>query len=44
VAKKRSGKQFDPGLVKLFCQDAGDLLAGLEDRVLDVACGTGIVR
>ena len=30
VAKKRSGKQFDPGLVKLFCQHAPDLFAGLE--------------
>jgi HD-GYP domain-containing protein (c-di-GMP phosphodiesterase class II) len=30
VAKKRSRKQFDPGLVKLFCQHARDLFAGLE--------------
>jgi HD-GYP domain-containing protein (c-di-GMP phosphodiesterase class II) len=30
VARKRSGKQFDPGLVKMFCQHAEDLFAGLE--------------
>jgi HD-GYP domain-containing protein (c-di-GMP phosphodiesterase class II) len=30
VARNRSGKQFDPDLVKLFCQHSDELLAGLE--------------
>ena len=29
IARKRSGGRFDPGLVATFCNDAGDLLAGL---------------
>ncbi len=31
VARRRSGKQFDPALVKLFCQFAHEVLTGLDD-------------
>jgi HD-GYP domain-containing protein (c-di-GMP phosphodiesterase class II) len=30
VARKRSGKQFDPALVQLFCENAAELLGGLD--------------
>ena len=40
LARKQRGRQLDPGLVDVFCRDAGDLLAGLNeasswDLVLD---------
>ena len=30
VARERAGTHFDPGLVDLFCQHAGELMAGLD--------------
>jgi HD-GYP domain-containing protein (c-di-GMP phosphodiesterase class II) len=47
VARERSGTQFDPELVELFCADAGDLLRDLDavttwDRVIEAEPGLAV--
>ena len=37
VVRDRSGKQFDPALVKLFCEQAGSVFEGLADTNWDAA-------
>jgi HD-GYP domain-containing protein (c-di-GMP phosphodiesterase class II) len=32
VARERSGSQFDPGLVDVFCESAGDIFAGVGEQ------------